>query len=94
MESGGIIIMTDKEMLDELLKIIHVCLPETETESVTPETVINRDLGADSMSFVMLMTKIEARFNVRIPDEKWKNLSTVQDVIDAIREAQKDAANA
>ena len=46
------------------------------------------------MSFVMLMTKIEARFNVRIPDEKWKNLSTVQDVIDAIREAQKGAANA
>ena len=86
--------MTDQEMLDELLKIIHVVLPETETESVTMDTVINRDLGADSMSFVMLMTKIEARFNVRIPEDKWKDLSTVQDVINAIREAQKGAANA
>ena len=50
--------MTDQEMMDELLKIIHLCLPETETESITPETVINRDLGADSMSFVMLMSLI------------------------------------
>ncbi|MBR4455217.1 MAG: acyl carrier protein [Solobacterium sp.] len=86
--------MTDQEMMDELLKIIHLCLPETETESITPETVINRDLGADSMSFVMLMTKIEARFNIRIPENTWSSLSTVQDVIDAIRAAQKAAGNA
>ena len=86
--------MTDQEMMDELLKIIHIVLPETETESVTPETVINRDLGADSMSFVMLMTKIEGRFNIRIPEDTWKNLSTVQDVIDAIHKAQEGAANA
>ena len=86
--------MTDQEMLDELLKIIHLCLPETETESVTMDTVINRDLGVDSMSFVMLMTKIESRFNVRIPEETWKNLSTVRDVVEAIRTAQKVAADA
>ena len=86
--------MTDQEMMDELLKIIHVCLPETETESVTPDTVINRDLGADSMSFIMLMTKIEARFNVRIPEDTWQSLATVQDVMDAIRKAQKEAGNA
>ena len=29
--------MTDQEMMDELLKIIHIVLPETETESVTPD---------------------------------------------------------
>ena len=86
--------MSDEEMLQELLKIIRVCLPETETEKVTMDTVINRDLGADSMSFVMLMTKIEARFNIRVPEDTWKNLATVQDVIDAIRKAQKEAANA
>ena len=86
--------MTDQEMLEELLKIIHICLPETETEVITMDTVINRDLGADSMSFVMLMTKIEARFNVRIPENTWKNLSTVRDVIEAVRKAQKETANA
>ena len=53
--------MTDQEMMDELLKMIHICLPETETES-------------------------EA--------ETWQNLATVQDVMDAIRKAQKEAANA
>ncbi|MBQ9327251.1 MAG: acyl carrier protein [Solobacterium sp.] len=86
--------MSDQEILDELLKIIHICLPETETEHVNYDTVINRDLGADSMSFVMLMTKIEARFDIRIPEDSWKELSTVRDVIDAIRRAQKASANA
>ena len=80
--------MSDQEMLQELLKIIHLCLPETETENVTMDTVINRDLGADSMSFIMLMTKIEGHFNVRIPEENWKHLATVKDVIGAIRKAQ------
>ncbi len=86
--------MTDQEMMDELLKIIHVCLPETETENITPETVINRDLGADSMSFIMLMTKIEGRFHIRVPEDTWSNLATVQDVMDAIRKAEKEAAHA
>ena len=86
--------MSDQEMMDELLKIIHVCLPETETENITPETVINRDLGADSMSFILLMTQIEARFHVRVPEDTWANLATVQDVMDAIRKAQKEAEHA
>ncbi len=86
--------MSDEEMLQELLKIIHLCLPETETETITMDTVINRDLGADSMSFIMIMTKVEAAFNVRIPEDTWKNLATVRDVIDAVRKAQGAKANA
>ena len=86
--------MSDEEMLKELLKIIRVCLPETETEKVTMDTVINRDLGADSMSFIMIMTKVEAVFNVRIPEETWKNLATVRDVVNAVRRAQGAGVNA
>ena len=86
--------MSDQEMLQELLKIIHVCLPETETENITMDTVINRDLGADSMSFIMLMTKIEGAFDIRIPEDTWKTLATVWDVIQAIRKAQAEKAKA
>jgi acyl carrier protein len=86
--------MSDEEMLQELLKIIRACLPETETEKVTMDTVINRDLGADSMSFIMIMTKVESVFNVRIPEETWKNLATVRDVVNAVRRAQEAGVNA
>ncbi|MBR2793979.1 MAG: acyl carrier protein [Solobacterium sp.] len=85
--------MSDQEMMQELLKIIHVCLPETETENVTLDTVINRDLGADSMSFILMMTKVESVFNVRIPEDSWKNLATVRDVIKAVRKAQGSQKN-
>lgn len=85
--------MSDQEMMQELLKIIHVCLPETETENVTMDTVINRDLGADSMSFILMITKVESVFNVRIPEDSWKNLATVRDVIKAVRKAQGSQKN-
>ena len=85
--------MSDQKMMQELLKIIHVCLPETETENVTMDTVINRDLGADSMSFILMMTKVESVFNVRIPEDSWKNLATVRDVIKAVRKAQGSQKN-
>ena len=48
------------------------------------DTVINTDTGIDSMGFVLIICKLEALFNVRIPERQWKKLSTLGDVVDAI----------
>ena len=81
--------MNDEELLAELLKIIRVCIPETELTQLKPEMVISLELGADSMNLVMIMTKIESRFHIRIPESQWSKLVTIQDVMDAIRKAQE-----
>lgn len=80
--------MTDEEMLSKLTNIIYACMPELRGTKLYPDTVINRDLGVDSMNFVMIICKIEAQFNIRVPDEEWQRLSTVQDVMNEIRSLQ------
>lgn len=80
--------MTDEEMLARLTDIVYACMPELRGTPVYRDTVINRDLGVDSMNFVMIICKIESQFNIRVPDEEWQALSTVQDVMDEIRRLQ------
>ena len=36
------------------------------------------------MGFVLIICKLEALFDVRIPERQWKKLSTLGDVVDAI----------
>lgn len=77
--------MNDQEIFDKLLEIIHICMPDAEMGEVGMDTVINRDLGVDSMNFVLIVCKIEAEFGIRIPDRVWPKLSTVRDVVNEIQ---------
>ena len=60
-------------------------MPEADLSSVRKDSVINRDIGADSMNFIMILAKVEGAFGITIPDELWSQLSTAQDVIDVIQ---------
>ncbi|MGP8214904.1 MAG: acyl carrier protein [Bacteroidia bacterium] len=48
---------------------------------VKPEASFNRDLGADSLDMLALMTYCEKEFNITIPDTQVKKITTVSEVI-------------
>lgn len=50
-------------------------------ESITPESRIKNDLGADSLDILQLLMTIEEEYNVTIPDEKLAAFETVGDVV-------------
>ena len=58
-----------KEMLAEQL--------DADAESMTMETDIADDLGADSLDVVELLMAIEDEFEIQIPDEEIENLKTI-----------------
>lgn len=66
-----------KEMLADQL--------EADAESMTMETDIADDLGADSLDVVELLMSIEDEFDVEIPDEEIENLKTIGDVVEYIQ---------
>lgn len=78
--------MTEQQIYDKLLDIVHEAMPKTVNENIVPETVINRDVGIDSMNFILVICKIEVAFDIEIPDEKWMGLSTVSDIVSLIKE--------
>lgn len=53
-------------------------------ETMTNDTKIAEDLGADSLDLVDLLMSIEDEFGVEIPDEEVENLRTIGDVVNYI----------
>ena len=76
--------MTRNEILEASKEIIYESVPELEGKPLDESTVINTDTGIDSMGFTLIICRLEAAFNVRIPNRQWQKLSTLGDVVDAI----------
>ena len=76
--------MTRTEIIEKIRTVISDCFPEMEGMRIEEDTVINTDTGIDSMGFVLIICKLEALFDVRIPERQWKKLATLKDVADAI----------
>lgn len=76
--------MTRDEVREKIVKVIRDCVPETDLGELRDDTVINTDQAIDSMGFTLIICKLEAMFDVRIPNRQWANLQTLGDVVDAI----------
>ena len=76
--------MTREDVLEQTRKVIFDCFPDLRDQDIQEDTVINTETAIDSMGFVLVICKLEALFDVRIPERQWKKLSTLGDVVDAI----------
>lgn len=76
--------MTRPEIIDQIKKVIFDCFPDMQGTDLKEDSVINTETAIDSMGFVLVICKLEAIFNVKIPDRQWSKLQTLGDVADAI----------
>mgnify|MGYP003815315633 CR=1 FL=1 len=76
--------MKREEILEKTVKVIYDSVPELQGQPLGEESVVNTDMGMDSMNFILVICRLEALFGVRIPDRQWQKLSTLGDVVDAI----------
>ena len=51
-------------------------------ETITPDSRIREDLGADSLDVVEIIMEIEEEAGIDISDEEAEGLRTVQDILD------------
>ena len=81
--------MTRQELLERTKKIIYDTVPELQGVELKEDTVVNTDMGMDSMNFILVICKLAAEFDVRIPNRLLNKLSTLGEVLDAIEKYQK-----
>lgn len=62
---------------------------DAEEDSITPDTNIADDLGADSLDVVDLLMSIEDEFEIEIPDEEIDNIKTVGELVKYIENHAK-----
>ncbi len=68
-------------MVFEKVKAILSEQFDVEEDSITMETVVAEDLGADSLDVVDLLMSIEDEFEIEIPDGEIENIKTVGDLV-------------
>ena len=75
-------------MIYEKIKKIMADNLGIDEDSITMDSVVTDDLGADSLDVVDLVMSFEDEFGVEIPDDAVENIKTVGDIVKYIEENQ------
>lgn len=73
-------------MILEKVKAILSEQFDVEEDTITAETSIADDLGADSLDVVDLLMSIEDEFEIEVPDDEVENIKTVGELVKYIEE--------
>ncbi|MBR2806043.1 MAG: acyl carrier protein [Oscillospiraceae bacterium] len=73
-----------EDVIEKIREVVYECAPELEGTPLNEDTVINTDTGIDSMGFILIICRLEAVFDVKIPNRQWNKLQTLGAVADAI----------
>lgn len=71
-------------MVLEKVKVILAEQFDVDEDTITLDTDIQEDLGADSLDVVDLLMSIEDEFEVEIPDEEIENIRSVGELVSFI----------
>lgn len=71
-------------MVFEKIKALLAEQFDEDEDSITTDTSLTEDLGADSLDLADVLMAIEDEFDVEIPDEDIENIKTVGDIVDYI----------
>ncbi len=77
-------------MVLEKIKAILSEQFSVEEKEITVDTLLEDDLGADSLDVVDLLMTIEDDFEVEIPDEEGENIKTVGALVEYIESHSQD----
>ncbi len=72
----------------EKIKEILVDNLDCKEEDIKPESLVMKDLGADSLDMVELAMAFEEEFGVKIETDDISKIKTVQDIADFIAAAK------
>ena len=82
--------MTRQEIIETVSKMAGELVPDLEGVILSEDSTINTDTGMDSMSMILLVTKVESRFNITIPEDEWDTIQTLGELVDKIQTAMKE----
>jgi acyl carrier protein len=76
--------MKKEEILKQIIQTVHESNPDIDVSTLSENTNFS-ETGIDSMGFMLIVCKIESRFDIKIPDEQWQKLTTMRDLMDEIQ---------
>jgi acyl carrier protein len=77
--------MTQKEIFDKVVSLIRDYQPDMAHQDLTMETRVNTETSIDSMGFILLITKLEAAYQISFSDRQMTKILTIGDLVTAIQ---------
>ena len=74
-----------KEVMALIAKVIKI--PESK---IDPNADLFQDLGVDSLLGVEIFASLDKKYGLNVPEEKLKNVSSVNDIIAMVKELLKN----
>ena len=68
-------------MVFEKIKAILADQLDIEEESITEDSLLVEDLGADSLDAIDIVMSVEDEFEIEIPDEIVEKMESVSDIV-------------
>lgn len=69
--------MMNEIEIEQVVKEIVAEILDADLEELSAETHFRKDLDADSIDLLELITELEKRFGGRIPDEEMRRITTI-----------------
>ncbi len=77
-------------ILEKVIELVAEQLGVTK-ESISPDSNIIEDLGADSLDVIEMLMTLEEEYGVTIPDDKIGQVKTIKQIVDLIEQCQNKA---
>lgn len=85
---------TEQELRTLVISVLTGVAPDVDAAAIDPEADFLEQLDIDSMDFLNMVVAINERTGIEIPERDYPRLSTLNDAVSYLAEAQKQAARA
>ncbi|HTP23530.1 MAG TPA: phosphopantetheine-binding protein [Solirubrobacteraceae bacterium] len=85
---------TEQDLRALVISVVCQIAPDVDPAAVDPDAALAEQLDIDSMDFLNIVVEINARTGIDIPERDYPKLSTLNDAVSYLAEAQKQAAGA
>jgi len=75
---------TDSDTIQNTVIRIVAATLRLKPEAVSPDSHLEKDLGADSLDAIAIAEELEEQYHIEIPNEEVQNFQTIQAIVQGI----------
>jgi len=85
---------TEQDLRAIVISVLTEVAPDIDATAIDPDTDLTEQLDIDSMDFLNIVVAINEHTGIEIPERDYPKLSTLNDAVDYLAHAQRQAAGA
>jgi acyl carrier protein len=85
---------TEPELRALVIAVLTQVAPDIDADTLDPDADFLEQLDIDSMDFLNILVAINERTGIEIPERDYPKLSTLNDAVSYLAQAQKQTAGA